>query len=1373
MKYLFAKGISTILAAVFILSLLPGNIVFADTVFNTDEIAEIEKGVFVQNRVLFEKSDAASGTVYCKTTGAAIAKPEKITRSDFNLIFNIEESGNYSTYIRVYFSSELQDKFYYSWNFNGWKMSEQGETGGKFKWVKLEDCFFEKGRQKLSIVRGETGGCFDAVYVCKDDMMPPEKIDGVSEENVEADAGVVSQQKEIPAVDGVLQYEFEDMTFCTPFVVASDRGASGQKLIKNTKAKSPDRDTLPSPSNPGTVRFRYKAARDGMYYVYARIRCSTDNRNTFTHGYNDGIFIYHWYEGSPDFRWVSLGSRKLSAGDIDTLKIHHRKNGVEFDKLLINTTGIKPVGREGIVEDSVSSANLILKSDRKKPEITPPANQHPRVLFRKEDIERIKKNIDEPQNKGAKDYFENYLSSETDGSVSGYSEKTLMAIEAWAFDYAVNNNLDNGKKAVKAIKNYLETVNLRDSTTDDRTRNGGKIVFVASEVYDWCYDLIGLKEKAELIKLCAEIARNMEIGWPPGDMGTVIGHGSEAQFLKVMLSFAIATYDERPDIWNKIGAYFYEEYVPVREWANKAHINHQGANYGPVRHQWDTWAYLLITGMGAPEPYNGTDLANVAYSLIYARRPDGQYFREGDNWLDSRAKMWSYWNEFAQIYSHDGAITDDPYLKYEFFKQNPGLTTFQESSSISHLIFNNPQTEAKTPDDLPLSRYFGSPVGLTVARTGWSDGVESPDAIAYMKVGEYRFENHQHNDSGSFQLYYKGILASRSGVYQGLEASKSDNGGTSYGSVHFNKYASQSIAYNTMLIADETGDGLQKNLGEPGSFADMMKPEHNVSQVKGEEIDPKNPQKPHYTYLKGDISKAYDENKLESFDRSFMFLNLFNDKVPAALIVYDRVNTPNSGLKKTWLLHTQEEPAIDGAKVTVKRTIGSQSLNMGYNGKLTVDNLLPQNSDISIVGSEETGWSNVNGVDYPGYPSALKTSEGNSYRVEISPSAASKLDYFLNVLQVSDADEENYIPTEKIVADEFYGVKIADRVVLFGKNRDRVDSGFELETYGSDNYEYTICDVAAGVWEVTVGDENQRVEVSEKGGVLAFTAKGGKISIKPVTDGNAGAITAEPIKKADGREIRVRINDVFVYSSKRPTIVRNVLMLPISLFERYYGLTSVTDGGVTTVQNEKGTVLMTVDENSKLVSVGEKSEVYEVYRDGGELMVPARAVAESFGGTISWDALTDTAFITTPPVDYSKPEGYAEIIEVIADDGPADGENVAAKMIDENVSTRWSANGKGRYVDFVLDKNTKICNAEIVFHQNNGRNAEFEIQVSEDGKKFVTVYKGMGDGSVESGTWEKFDFKPVSVRYIRYIGNGSKLNAWNSVIEIRFKEETK
>lgn len=1395
MRKRFRGIMSFLVAVVVVFTALPVTFVTAENASSLEQIVEIEDAFSPRSSNEYASSEFASGGAYAILDGNDIASPEQISVGDFEIKFDIEKKGTYRTYIRVMFPKTDNDKFYVSWDHNNWETCELGSTANKFKWILADERKLTAGEHKLVIARGETGGYYDAVYVCsKDGVAPPEEIEGVSNGVLVTGYNLVHKQETIPVITDSYLFEAETATFYAPFAVKAGKGASGS-VVSPTKAKSPNRDVNPTDGTPGKLEFKFIAGKTADYYLWIRKRTPVDSSKNIYFSYNGSSYSRMGLGYSADWEWICITSKSATEGQECTISFYERFKDLEIDSMYITSVGSKPSGKDGTpVAGSDRIPDTLEQGSSPIPTINPPANEHPRILFTKEDIPQILANLEAPQNEAPVSRYKEYLASDYDGTPNGREYYQLPTLEAKAFHYALTGDKEMGRKAVDGIIKYLEGYNIADSS--DVTRDGGNIVFISSEIYDWCYDLINVKEKKFIMDKCIAILAETELEWPLREMGTITGHGNEAMFLKDVLAFAIATYDERPDIWSNVGGRFYDEYVPVRQWFNQAGYHHQGASYGLYRHRWDTWAYLLITGMGAPEPYDGKDLADMAYQLIYQRRPDGQYFRDGDNHQDSREKMWGYWGENEEAMSLDQAITDDPYIKNEFFRLNPLLKAFdadysENASPLTYLIHNNPNTEAESYTGLPQARYFGSPVGLTIARTGWNDGAESPDAIAWMNIGEQRTNNHQHANSGAFQLYYKGILASRSGIYQGYTTSGSSNGSTGYSSEHVWMYASKSIAYNTMLIYDpseakvqpERGnvtDGGQRAIFSNGEISDLDEylnadsegHDTNTGKVVAQEIDPKNPMTPEYTYLKGDLTKAYLQRKCEYYDRSFMFLDLDNEEVPATLIVYDRVTSTNPDFKKTWVLHTQEQPVIEDKQIVAQRTLSSSTYDMGYNGKLTVDSLLPKNSTITVVGSEEEGWHTINGVDWTGLPAATKTTEGISYRIEISPEKAATTDRFLNVLQVADAGTDNYFEVEEFETPNIYGVQISDRVVTFAKEtNDLINVNFE--TKGEGTLKYTVCDVASGTWEVTVGENTQTVFVTEDGKVLAFYAPSGKVTAKKVSEETVVHPDVNDMRVDTERKISVRVDNFFVYSKEDSKLVNGSLYIPMSILEKYYSLKKSTEGNSTVYTNHVASVTIPSQDGTGYIMKNGSSISINVFYQNGELMIPARAVIEAYGATIQWDKLAMCAFVTTPPKDYSKPEGYANIKSIRKDFSSIDTaeDNIVERMLDEDVTTHWGAKGVGRYADFELDREYKIESIEIVFNPNNARNAAFEIWTSLDGKTWETVFVGSGDGSVEEGSWEKFVLEiPSSARWIRYVANGSNKSEWNGVKEIRFKE---
>jgi hypothetical protein len=83
---------------------------------------------------------------------------------------------------------------------------------------------------------------------------------------------------------------------------------------------------------------------------------------------------------------------------------------------------------------------------------------------------------------------------------------------------------------------------------------------------------------------------------------------------------------------------------------------------------------------------------------------------------------------------------------------------------------------------LPLYRYFGHPNGITV----YNDG----ERLVLMKIGELWGSNHDHLDTGCFQVYCGGALASDSGMYD------------SYHTSHRMNYTIRTAAHNCLTVYD-------------------------------------------------------------------------------------------------------------------------------------------------------------------------------------------------------------------------------------------------------------------------------------------------------------------------------------------------------------------------------------------------------------------------------------------------------------------------------------------------------------------------------------------------------------------------------------------
>jgi hypothetical protein len=108
--------------------------------------------------------------------------------------------------------------------------------------------------------------------------------------------------------------------------------------------------------------------------------------------------------------------------------------------------------------------------------------------------------------------------------------------------------------------------------------------------------------------------------------------------------------------------------------------------------------------------------------------------------------------------------------------------------------------------------------------------------------------------------------------------------------------------------------------------------------------------------------------------------------------------------------------------------------------------------------------------------------------------------------------------------------------------------------------------------------------------------------------------------------------------------------------------------------------------------------------------------------------------------------------------------NLPANAVDNNLSTRWSANGDGQWLELDLGSTRTIGYVAVALYNGNVRQSRFDIQVSTSGSSWTTVWSGSSSGT--SNNLQTFDFSDASGRWVRYLGHGNTVNAWNSVTEI-------
>lgn len=702
-------------------------------------------------------------------------------------------------------------------------------------------------------------------------------------------------------------------------------------------------------------------------------------------------------------------------------------------------------------------------------EVPIPPSVHPRLYLRSSDIPELRERLKNPEiqktiakiKKLAVDRTPEEEAKAPDRSGFRYyaeNRGVTSRVQLEAMDYLLNKKKSVARKAIVAMLDTLRNTNY--GKKGDLSRASGQMLMCGAMVYDWCYDQMKDSEKKAYINEFVRISKTMECGYPPKNTEPIAGHSSEWMVMRDMLSAAIAIYDEFPEMYNHVMTMLCRDYIPVRNYVYAGHNYHQGTSYANVRFSNDLFSLWILDRMGAGAVYDPAQQF-VMYDFLYRRRPDGMVLPAGDV---NPGIGGSYGLPAMLAYSY----YKDPYLAYEY-KRN---TKIDNHCLIFDVLWRDYTIEPKSPETLPLTKYSGTPYGWMIARTGW----DKNSVIAEMKINEHFVGNHQHMDGGAFQIYYKGPLAIDAGAYHGT------SGG--YNSPHNKNFFKRTVAHNSLLVFDPNekfaswnyggtdktefadNDGGQRTLGDRWetcrSFADLLSDEYTTGQVLAHGIGG-DYMAPEYSYLSGDITKAYSD-KVKEVKRSFVFLNLKSEKVPAAMVVFDKVVSKNPEFKKHWLLHSIEEPKVSENGIVIKRT------KDGDSGMLSNTVLLPakENLDMQVIGGKgKEFW--VNGTNYANAPQAGRPdprNERGEWRVEVSPSAPANEDYFLNVIQVADNNCNELHKASLLKGENLVGAVIADRIVTFSKNGETINGKAEMDVQGNGTFKFVMTDMKPGTWQV-------------------------------------------------------------------------------------------------------------------------------------------------------------------------------------------------------------------------------------------------------------------------------------------------------------------
>lgn len=350
-----------------------------------------------------------------------------------------------------------------------------------------------------------------------------------------------------------------------------------------------------------------------------------------------------------------------------------------------------------------------------------------------------------------------------------------------------------------------------------------------------------------------------------------------------------------------------------------------------------------------------------------------------------------------------------------------------------------------SPRQLPAARHFE-----TMGQVFMRSGTGPDDTYALFSCGGM-LNQHRHYDALNFVIYHRGFLALDSGTRH----NQFQNG------QHLANYFAQTVAHNCVLI-HQPGEPPARYWG--GTVECNHGGQHQAlgSVVKGFQTHRD------FVYVAGDATACYQHGgpkltppvpqKCSLAARQIVFL------LPRYFVIFDRVTTTDPSYRKEWLLHTADEPRIEGR--TFRADHGQ--------GRLVCRTLLPEGATLAAVGGPgKEFWAAGRNWDLvaPRLQPEHRAMMGQ-WRVEVTPGKPSREDVFLHVIEVGD---------QKLAAGE-------DSQLI----RDERDCGVRLKTDG-------------GAWEVTFATSG------ELSGRLRRTGGRGELDIvlAPVVEPQSGIMAAK------------------------------------------------------------------------------------------------------------------------------------------------------------------------------------------------------------------------------------------------------------------------
>ncbi len=788
-----------------------------------------------------------------------------------------------------------------------------------------------------------------------------------------------------------------------------------------------------------------------------------------------------------------------------------------------------------------------------EPWLYPTAGQHPRYLINEWDIETLKeillKGKTDPEYIALANSFWSYADADEtvhkwgimpevtgkSGQIYRYNTEILTVIDAKAMAYLLTGEEVYALEALICIKNAMLTLHYTTDIHMDVYHGSSHVMVILAAVYDWCYDYLSENDKWQLIWGTAQIlGPQMEAGmrYPPSGMNGVSGHGTGPQLARDWMSVASVFYDEAPDWWSFVAGRYFNEYLNVANTQFQNGWVSQGtAGYSAIKIHVQIWANYIIK-LATGQNFLIDDARLTAYFTIshitskQTSLPYQQYyFQTGDGGRNPNGTQVAFaeYLAIAALYNDPVVLAQAKLITNGYSRYDKGSIFTMTPAMMACFVSAVDYDGEGARDGVETIQYFAYPAASMTAREAWDD----PDSAAVlMRMMNLSMANHEGQDHGTFQIYYKGLLAGNSGEYK------------KYGSAAHYYYNQATVASNGLLIYNpESADsvpvyscstdhehsvtacaisntsryyysGSQRRLGEAGTYENWMSGKYVMSETTGAAYGYNKDGSSKYAYLAGDLTKAYEENTVDYVGRNMFTLFTGDEDFPVIFLTFDKIISDNENYTKHWLLHTVKEPEVDEKNFTATVTNGE--------GKMYVESLFGAKAMVKIGGAGKAWW--VNGDvsrDLTDTATGKNVLDGFATddsadiiwgRIELR-TVGEKCSQLLTAMAVTDASCDAEFEIDKFTNAEgtVFGAQFEKSVIVFSSDTQNPDTKvygeFSFKTEGKGLHEYYIAGVDAGTWQIFVdGISVAWAGNDTESSLLTFTAPAGEVTVKPTSD---------------------------------------------------------------------------------------------------------------------------------------------------------------------------------------------------------------------------------------------------------------------------------